>query len=276
MLTENQVQGGEKSVDQNDRPWILALSILLAVLVAIWLWVTPAGWWEKFRLLGYAVCHQIEERSFFYHDMQSPLCARCTGMYLGGLLTIVYQAFQGRKGKFPPTWVSVILGLFLIWFGIDGLNSFLHFFPSFNTSYQPSNLLRLITGTGVGLGIGAILVPLFNQTAWADWVNRSFFEKWYAFPLLMFLGGLMVAGVYSQQPVIILPAMLLSGLSVVVLLGSLHTIIALMLTNRANRQLTWMQMRLPILIGLNICFIQILMTSLLRYLLTGTWAPLDL
>jgi hypothetical protein len=86
----------------------------------------------------------------------------------------------------------------------------------------------------------------------------------------------MVAGVYSQQPVIILPAMLLSGLSVVVLLGSLHTIIALMLTNRANRQLTWMQMRLPILIGLNICFIQILMTSLLRYLLTGTWAPLDL
>jgi uncharacterized membrane protein len=140
LLTESQVQGGEKRVDQNDRSWIIALSILLAVLVAIWLWVTPSGWWEKIRLLGYAVCHQIEERSFFYHDLQSPLCARCTVMYLGGLLTIVYQAFQGRKGKFPPTWVSVILGLFLIWFGIDGLNSFLHFFPSFNTSYQPSNL----------------------------------------------------------------------------------------------------------------------------------------
>jgi len=276
LFAENQAQESEEGIDQNDRPWIIALSILLVILVGIWLWVTPSGWWEKIRLLGYAVCHQIEARSFFYHDLQSPLCARCTGMYLGGLLTVVYQAFQGRKGKFPPIWVSVILGMLFIWFGVDGANSFLHFFPGFNLGYQPSNLFRLITGTGVGLVIGAILLPLFNQTAWADWVNRSFFEKWYSFPVLLLLGGLLVVGVYSQQALVLLPAMFLSGLSVVVLLGSLHTVIALMLTRRTNRQLTWKQLRLPILIGLNLCFFQILLTSLLRYLLTGTWAPLDL
>lgn len=276
MLAEKQVQGSVEKVDQNDRPWIIALSILLAVLVAIWLWVTPSGWWEKIRLLGFAVCHQIEARSFMYHDLQSPLCARCTGMYLGGLLTIAYQAFQGRKGKFPPAWVFTILGLFLVWFGVDGVNSFLHFIPGFKVLYESSNLFRLITGTGVGLGIGAILSPLFNQTAWADWVNKTFFDKWYSFPLLVLLGAIMIVGVYSQQPVILLPAMFLSSLSVVVLLGSLHTIIALMLTGRTNRHLTWMQMRLPILIGLNTCFIQILLTSLLRYFLTGSWGPLDL
>lgn len=276
MLAENQVQGGEERVDKGDRLWIIGSAILLTALLLTWLWVTPAGWWEKVRLLGYAVCHQIEARSFFYHDLQSPLCARCTGMYLGGLLTLVYQAFQGRKGHFPPVWVSVILGILFIWFGVDGTNSFLHFFPGLELGYQPSNLFRLITGTGVGLGIGAILSPLFNQTAWADWVNRSFFEKWYSFPLLLVLAGVMVVGVYSQQPVILLPAMLLSGLSVVILLGSIYTMIALMLTRRSNRQLTWSQMRLPLLIGLNICFIQILLTSTLRYLLTGTWAPLDL
>ena len=252
------------------------MSILLVVLLTLWLWVTPSGWWEKIRLLGYAVCHQIEERSFFFHNLQSPLCARCTGMYLGGLLTILYQAFQGRKGKFPPTWVFVILGSFFIWFAVDGINSFLQFIPGFSLGWQPSNLFRLITGTGVGLGIGAILLPLFNQTAWSDWVNRSFFEKWFSFPLLLVLGGLMVAGVYSQQPLVLLPAILLSGLSVVVLLGSIHTVIALMLTRRTNRQLTWFEMRLPLLIGLNLAFVQILLTSLLRYLLTGTWAPLDL
>jgi len=276
LLADNRIEGSEERVDKNDRPWIIACSILLVALVLTWLWLTPSGWWEKVRLLGYAVCHQIEDRSFFYHDLQSPLCARCTGMYLGGLLTLTFQAFQGRKGKFPPTWVSVILGLFLIWFGVDGLNSFLHFFPGFELGYQPSNLFRLITGTGIGLGIGAILSPLFNQTAWANWINRSFFEKWYSFPVLLFLAILMVAGVYSQQPVILLPAMFLSGLSVVVLLTSIHTVIALMLIRRANLQVTWKQMRLPLLIGLNICFIQILLTSMLRYLLTGTWAPLDL
>ena len=276
MIIENQVLNVDERVDENDRPWLIALLVLLIVLLAAWLWMTPSGWWEKIRLLGYAVCHQIEERSFFYHDLQSPLCARCTGMYLGGLLTIVYQAFQGRKGKFPPVWVSVALGLLFIWFGIDGLNSFLHFIPGFEMGYQPSNLFRLITGAGVGLGIGAVLSPLFIQSAWIDWINHSFFEKWYSFPLLVVLAGGMVAGVYSQQPVIIFPAMLLSGFSIVLLLSSVYTVVALMLTKRLNRQLTWMQMRLPLLIGVNICFLQIVATSFLRYLFTGTWEPLYL
>lgn len=276
MVAESPIQVGEERVDRNDRPWIIGLTVLLFVLAAIWIGITPPGWWEKVRLLGYAVCHQIEARSFHYHDMQSPLCARCTGMYLGGLLALFYQAFQGRKGHFPPGRVFVILGALLIWFGIDGINSFLHFIPGFTYGYQPSNLFRLITGTGVGLGIGAILAPLFNQTAWSDWINRSFFEKWYSFPLLLLLGGLMVVGVYSEQPVVIFPAMLLSGLSIIVLLGALHTVLALILTRRSNRQLTWTQMRLPVLIGLNVAFIQILVTSLLRFWLTGTWTPLDL
>lgn len=276
MIEEEKIQAEEHNVRENDRAWIIALAILLAALLATWLWMTPVGWWEKIRLLGYAVCHQIEERSFFYHNLQSPLCARCTGMYLGGMLAIGYQVWQGRKGRFPPAWVMVMLGGLFIWFGIDGLNSFLHFFPGFTQGYQPSNLFRLITGTGVGLGIGAILTPLFNQTAWADWINRSFFEKWYSFPILLLLAALMVAGVYSQHPVILLPAMVISGLSVVFLLSSLHTVLALMLTRRSNLQLTWRQMMLPLLIGLNVAFVQILVTSLLRFLLTGTWDALHL
>jgi uncharacterized membrane protein len=276
VIEEEKIQAEEHNVGENDRAWIIALAILLAALLATWLWVTPVGWWEKIRLLGYAVCHQIEERSFFYHNLQSPLCARCTGMYLGGMLAIGYQVWQGRKGRFPPAWVMIMLGGLFIWFGIDGLNSFLHFFPGFAQGYQPSNLFRLITGTGVGLGIGAILTPLFNQTAWADWINRSFFEKWYSFPILLLLAALMVAGVYSQHPVILLPAMVISGLSVVFLLSSLHSVLALMLTRRSNLQLTWRQMMLPLLIGLNVAFVQILVTSLLRFLLTGTWAALHL
>lgn len=276
MIEEEKIQAEEHNVRENDRAWIIALAILLAALLATWLWMTPVGWWEKIRLLGYAVCHQIEERSFFYHNLQSPLCARCTGMYLGGMLAIGYQVWQGRKGRFPPAWVMIMLGGLFIWFGIDGLNSFLHFFPGFAQGYQPSNLFRLITGTGVGLGIGAILTPLFNQTAWADWINRSFFEKWYSFPILLLLAALMVAGVYSQHPVILLPAMVISGLSVVFLLSSLHSVLALMLTRRSNLQLTWRQMMLPLLIGLNVAFVQILVTSLLRFLLTGTWDALHL
>lgn len=266
-------EGAGAESEAKERPWILALLVLLLVFVGIWLLVTPSGWWEKLRLLGYAVCHQAESRSFFFQTLQSPLCARCTGMYLGGLLAIAWQARQGRRGKFPPVWVMVLLGLFFIWFGMDGLNSFLHMFPSFKQGYEPSNLLRLITGTGVGLGIGAILTPLFNQTAWSDWLNRSYFEKWYSFPVLLALAGLMVLGVYSQNPLVLLPAMVLSGLSVIFLLGSLHTVLALIILRRSNQQQSWRQMRLPVLVGVNLTMVQILATSALRFWLTGTWEP---
>ncbi len=259
-----------------DRPWVIALAVFFLGLLALWLWMTPAGAWEKLRALGYAVCHQIEARSFHAHGLQSPLCARCTGMYLGAMLTIVYQQFQGRKRLFPPAWVSIFLGLFFIWFGVDGLNSFLHFFPGFDLGYQPSNLLRLITGTGVGLGIGVILTPLFNQTAWAEWIDQSFFKKWYAFPVLIMIAAAMVTGVYSKQPVILLPAMLLSGLSVIFLLSAVYTVVGVMLLNRTSQQLTWLQMRLPVLIGLNLSMLQIILTSALRLLVTGTWGSLDL
>ena len=82
---------------RDDRPWIiLCVSVFLAILI-IWLRFTPAGFWGKLRALGYAVCHQLEERSFCVHGVCSPLCARCTGMYLGAMLSLGYQAFQGRK-----------------------------------------------------------------------------------------------------------------------------------------------------------------------------------
>lgn len=39
-------------------------------------------------------CHQKSDRSFFYHGWQFPVCARCTGLYLGyllGLLLLIAQ-----------------------------------------------------------------------------------------------------------------------------------------------------------------------------------------
>ncbi len=86
----------------------------------------------------------------------------------------------------------------------------------------------------------------------------------------------MTLGIYSQQPVILLPAMFASGLGVVFLLGALHSVIALMLIKRSNRQLSWKEMTLPLLIGFNIAMIQILATSLFRFLLIGSWAPFNL
>jgi hypothetical protein len=159
---------------------------------------------------------------------------------------------------------------------MDGLNSFLHFFPSFSGIYEPSNLLRLITGMGVGLGIGTLLFVLFNGTAWSDWVDESPYKKWYAFPLLLTLAALLILIIQTNHPVVIYPLMIISGLGVFLVLSSVYTVVALMILGRENSQLHWRELVLPILMGMTIALLQVLLTSWLRLALTGTWEPINL
>src|SRR5450759_1456011 len=62
------------------------LVIAAAVLVFTgWFINTPPGLLGKADAIGYAVCHRISERSFHIGSIQLPLCARCSGMYLGAV-----------------------------------------------------------------------------------------------------------------------------------------------------------------------------------------------
>ena len=47
--------------------------------------------------VGAAVCHRITDRSFSIAGRQLPLCARCTGMFLGVTLTFVLLSLAGRR-----------------------------------------------------------------------------------------------------------------------------------------------------------------------------------
>ncbi len=141
--------------------------IVVGLLLVGWLLNTPAGLLGKADAIGYAVCHRIDVRSFHLGERQMPLCARCTGMYLGAMLGLVFQALTGkRRAGMPPWRVIVFLGALVLAFGVDGVNSYLHLFPGAPALYEPSNLLRLLTGTGMGLVIALVLYPAFNQAVW--------------------------------------------------------------------------------------------------------------
>ena len=45
--------------------------------------------WNRLMEYGSRLgCHQMPERSFFYHGYQFPVCARCTGVLLGEIAAI--------------------------------------------------------------------------------------------------------------------------------------------------------------------------------------------
>lgn len=107
--------------------------------------------------LGRSVCHQIPERSFFIHNIQFPLCARCTGIYTGMFMGFLYILIRKRhKGNKPPSIKYVILMIiFLLPMIIDGLTSYLGF-------RSTNNNIRIITGLMFGVIIPVFIVLISN------------------------------------------------------------------------------------------------------------------
>lgn len=92
--------------------------------------------------LEFVFCHRKPERSFFYKGKQFPVCARCTGFYLG-YFTLPIFTF----GLWEPTWLMV--GLLNVPMLIDG-------FTQAYMNRESTNWLRLVTGIIGGAGCMAL------------------------------------------------------------------------------------------------------------------------
>jgi len=254
---------------------IKILKILLlagsGALILTWLIYTPAGLLGKADAIGYAICHRIASRSFFIGDRQMPLCARCTGMYLGAMVGLLYQMRLGRRGGMPPTKIAIVLGVFFVAFGIDGVNSYLHFFPNAPTLYEPQNWLRLVTGTGLGIGMACVLLPVFNQTVWKDWSGERLLSSWRHFGAILALAALVDLAVLTENPLLDYPLALLGPITVVVLLAMIYTIVWLMLAKRENSFLGVKELSWAFWGGVTTAMLQIAIMDIARFMLTGTW-----
>ena len=247
--------------------------IFLAVglLLLGWLLNTPEGLLGKADAVGYAVCHRIDVRSLHLGERQLPLCARCSGMFLGALLGMTYQAVASRRrAGMPPRSLWILLGAFVVAFGVDGLNSYISLFPGDFNVYEPQNWLRLLTGTGMGLAIGAVLYPAFNQTVWREWQPVPALD-WRKMIVLILLALLMDALALTENPLILYPLALLSAGSVLMLLTMVYTMIWLMVFRAENRFQRFSQLTVFLVAGFGIGLLQIVALDLVRYLLTGTW-----
>lgn len=83
-------------------------------------------------------CHRMPERSFFFKGKQFPVCARCTGAFIGYFIGYVTFPFF----RLPPLLCVLFCAImFADWFvqRIDLLPS--------------TNIRRLLTGTLCGMGL---------------------------------------------------------------------------------------------------------------------------
>lgn len=256
----------------------LAALLVAGVVVGVWALNTPGGLLGKADAVAYAVCHRIELRSFHLGDRPLPLCARCTGLYLGVMLTFAFFALSGRLkfGLNPPRRLWIPLAIFGLLYAGDGLNSYLHFFPAAPHVYPPSNILRLVTGTFAGLALVNAVAPTMNQVLWSDWGRQASLRSWRDLGLLSAGALALILLVLTGNPLILYPLALISSMGVILMLGMLYTTLFVMATGWQNAPGRWVGMLPAVLAGVALAFLQIGLVDLIRYLLTGTWSGFTL
>jgi uncharacterized membrane protein len=225
-------------------------------------------------LLGAGVCGQIPSHSFIIGGRQLPLCARCTGTYLGALLGFLGLAALRRwhASSLPPSEVLALLASLIVLWGIDGLNSFLSLLPNAPHLYEPHNLWRLSTGILQGLALSIIVLPLFNFLLWkeanTERVIRDFRELGY----LLTPAALLVWIVHTQANFLLYPVAILSILGVLAMLTLVNTMIVLIVTRREGKAESWRDAFGLLLLGLLATFLELSALGLLHFTLIQWFA----
>jgi len=188
------------------------------------------------------------------------------------MLGLVYQGMTGRRRKGNPPWYVTLAALIMVFVFIgDGLNSFLSLILQAPHFYDPHNTLRLISGSGMGLGMAIALLPAFNASVWrapdAAAPTRSPKRR----VVLLLLAAALDVLVLLENPLILYPLALISAIGVIVLLTLVYTMMGLVIFKAENRYNRSIELVVPMLAGLTVAFVQIGLLDLLRYAFTGTW-----
>jgi len=123
-----------------------------------------------FNFIGRLVCHQIPERTLWIGDRYLPVCARCTGAYLGLYIGYLILPLRRKEESGPPNlWITLLMTAPMI---VDATTQLI----GFRTS---TNELRLMTGLLFGVALTPLLVYLLPiiPTSRKPPIVHNFFPK---------------------------------------------------------------------------------------------------
>jgi uncharacterized membrane protein len=100
--------------------------------------------------LDLPICHRLPDRTFKIKNWYFPVCARCTGFYIGAFSYFIYVYFVYVE----YTTILILIAFLMITPALlDGLTQFLGFRES-------NNILRLFTGLMGGVGLAILIKTL--------------------------------------------------------------------------------------------------------------------
>ncbi len=257
--------------------WLIPIAALL--VLAAWIYIAPPGLMGKLDAVGYAVCHRLDSHSLHIGSMQMPLCARCTGEFNAAAIALVFQlVVSPGASRLPRRGILLLLGALFLAFAIDGSNSYLALmktsyagaFRNIPNLYLTDNTTRVFTGSGMGLVMGLMLYPMYNQSLWRS-VNQKQAVGWRQFGILAALVLVVDLAMLTGNEYVLYPVAIVSSLGVLALLSMVFSVVWIMIMREDNLFERAGQLWLPSLAGLTLAFVLILSIDLVRFSFTHTW-----
>jgi uncharacterized membrane protein len=268
LLTED-ARGGE--VGRVTCRRTLALTVVGAVSLVLLLLISPlwpAPFLDKLDVVGSAVCGRLPGHSFYLAGRQLPLCARCTGTFVGALLGFVglLALGKGKAAEMAPARVVALLVGFIFLMAVDGVNSYLSLILGGPLLYEPHNLLRLATGALHGVALSVIVFPIFNFTLWKEPETRPVLSGFRELGLILFLFVLpMVLVVQGEIGLLLYPVSILSAMGVLAMLTVVNSMIVIIAARRDAKAVYWWDAALPISLGFAAALMEVAVIAALRW-----------
>lgn len=209
----------------SERPWRFVFVALLGALLAAFLLLPGLTLEQKLYLALHGVCAQLHNISV--GGVQLPLCARDSGMYLSMLLALalLWARGRGRASGLPPWPITAALLALLLLLAVDGINSSLAEMQRAHL-YTPRNDLRMATGMGVGIGLGAFVLLVANTALGGGADQRPVMGGWADLGLALALDGLLLLAILSDLSFLAWPLAILVFLGIVGLLFTIALVVA--------------------------------------------------
>jgi len=230
-------------------PWQpIFIGLALGIGAGLLLWPGFALEWKLYAAV-HGVCGQLHNVEL--GGLQLPLCARNTGIYGSVSLTVLYLHFAGRSRATALPRVGVLVTLLLLgaMMAFDGFNSLLRDL-GLPHAYQPWNPLRTLTGIGAGVGLGTVMVWMFNQTLRADPDEAQPIMRWRDLAATLGLGLVMLTMMYQNIAIGFWPIAITAWSGLVGVLFSILTIMAGLALGYERRVIRLAQLVRPATIAL--------------------------
>lgn len=215
--------------------------------------------------LGYGLCHQLPERSFFGGSHQVPVCARDTGIYLGFTVAFAILALvwgRSRPTEMPHWSALAVAAAGVLWMAWDGVTSYAGWRVT-------TNDLRFATGLATGWAIAVVIFPMLNGELWrragrgrgpAGWLGTLL---WIAPAPIVFLI------VRDAFPFLGIGYPLLVSACILFTFGAVNLVVVTLVPPFERRAERLRDAWLPILLALGLTAAELALTAWLKLVLVG-------